>query len=138
MRGLALTLGLMCCAAVVACHSSTTTPTTTTPAPTLTTTTFTGTVGVRSSDTNTFTVSQTGEVDVTLTSTTPASSTMGLGLGTGSASSCSLLPGGSTSAQPGSSPQLTGKLTPGSVCVQVYDLGSDTGPVTYTLTVSHP
>ncbi|HWW85349.1 MAG TPA: hypothetical protein VNZ26_17185 [Vicinamibacterales bacterium] len=93
-------------------------------------------MNVKSSDTNTFSVSQTGEVDVTLTTTTPASATLGLGLGTGSP--CSILAGGSVTAQAGSTPQLTGKATPGTLCVQVYDPGNDTGPVTYTLTVAHP
>ena len=130
-------VGFLLVVSAVACsHNSSSSSTT--PSPSITTQTFSGTVGVRGLDTNVFTVVQTGEVDVTLTSTTPGSITMGVGLGTGGASSCTLLPGGSVNTQAGSSPQLTGELTPGPLCVQVYDLGTDTAPVAYTLTVAHP
>jgi hypothetical protein len=37
----------------------------------------------------------------------------------------------------GSTPQLTGNLPAGSYCVQVFDAGNQTAPVTYSVTVVH-
>jgi hypothetical protein len=128
-----LALALM----VAACHSNpSTSPTTTTGG--LTTETFNGTVAVGGSDSKTFTVAVTGVVSVTLTAASP-SVTMGLGVGQpGGASGCVLLPGGSTTATAGTLAQLAGEVTPGTFCVQVYDVGNQTVPVSYTVTVAHP
>jgi hypothetical protein len=123
-----------------ACNKDSATTPTTPAAPTRTTTTFTGTVPVRGSDSHSFTTTATGEVDVDLTAATPPDGViMGLALGTLDASSnCIPLPGGAINAQAGSTPQLTGIFTAGTLCVQVRDLGTDNAPVAYTVTVLHP
>jgi hypothetical protein len=38
----------------------------------------------------------------------------------------------------GTAAQLSGLVTPGALCVQVYDLGRQTSAVSYTVTVVHP
>jgi hypothetical protein len=126
--------------ATSACHKTATTATsTTTPSVTLTTDTFTGTVPVRASDAKNFAVTQTGSVNVTLTSAgPPATIVMGVGVGTPRDSSCVLLAGASTNTAAGTNVQLAGTVTAGTLCVQVYDVGNQTVPVTYTVTVAHP
>jgi len=114
---------------------------TTSPSATLTTETFSGTVAVGSSDFRPFTAAQAGEVDVTLTAAGPPSTIfMGLGVGAPSAngSTCDLFPSASTAAQAGTTPQLAGTVNAGAYCVEVYDLGNQSAPVTYTVTVAHP
>ena len=130
IRLVPLALALM----VSACHSNPSTSPTA--ASGLTTETFTGTVAVNGSDSKTFTVTVTGVVSATLTA---APVPMGLGVGQpGGASGCVLLPGGSTTATAGTLAQLAGEVTPGTFCVQVYDVGNQTAPVNYTVTVTHP
>ncbi len=111
----------------------------TTPSPTITTETFTGTVGVRGSDMHTFSVTTSGEVDVTLTSTSPvANIVMGLAVGTPNNNVCTPLAGSPVDTAAGTGPQVMGRVTPGSFCVLVSDIGNATAPVTYTVTVAHP
>ena len=108
---------------------------------TLTTETFTGTVQPNSFDAHRFTVVQQGEVDVTLTSVgPPATIFMGLGVGTPGAidGSCTVLATGFVNTQAGTTPQLVGSAAPGSFCVSVFDIGNQSVPVAYTVTVAHP
>ena len=122
---------------LVACTKSTTS-TPPTAATTKTTDTFTGTVPVKGSDMHAFTVgSSGGEVDVTLTAATP-SVTLGLAVGTASGSTCATVAGGSVAVGPGTTAQLSGVMSPASYCVAVFDIGNDTQPVSYTVTVAHP
>jgi hypothetical protein len=94
---------------------------------------------------NTFS-SQTGTVSITLTSaveTFPDGSllpnvVMGIGLGTPSGSSCTLAANAYATAQPSSTAALNGTLNGGSYCVQVSDVTSQKGPVSYAVVVSHP
>jgi len=122
-----------------ACSGSDSTPSVTTPAATTTTETFTGTVqpnfGV---DFHSFTVAQTGTVSVTLTAAgPPATIFMGLGIGTPSSSTCAVISGDSTIAPASATAQLSGTVSAGSYCVQVYDVGNETAPVLYSVTVAH-
>ena len=136
---LALALAIACTAA--ACTKNNSTTTTTTPTTVARTTdTYTGTVAIRGSNIHSFPVSQTGQVDVTLTAAAPpATIVMGLAVGTLDASStCVPVAGGSTNAQAGSSAQLAGIFTAGTLCVLVKDIGNQTAPVSYTVTVTHP
>ena len=108
------------------------------PSPPQTTDPFTGTVEVGSSDFHNFTVTQTGEVDITLTAAGPPPTIfMGLGVGTGG-TACTLQQGATTNVQAGATAQLTGTANPGTYCVEVYDIGNQTVPVTYSVTVAHP
>jgi hypothetical protein len=122
-----------------ACAGNDTSATTTSPSVTRATDTFTGTAQIAGSASHTFTVSQAGEVDVTLAAAAPPSTiVMGLGLGEPAESKCVPFAGALTSTPAGTSPQLSGTVSPGTLCVEVHDIGNQTAPVTYTLTVTHP
>jgi hypothetical protein len=111
----------------------------TTPAVTRTTDTFSGTVAVGGDDFHSFPIAASGAIDVTLSATTPAVAVaMGIGIGIPVEGTCSMIAGASTQAMAGSSAQLSGIVSPGTLCVDVHDVGGQSAPVTYTLTVIHP
>ena len=106
---------------------------------TRTTDTFTGTTPIAGSAFHTFTVSQAGVVDATLTAAAPPSTiVMGFGLGEAADSGCVPFAGAETSTPAGTSPQLSGTVSPATLCVEVHDIGNQTAPVSYTITVLHP
>ena len=135
-----LTSHIVCALSVLlvatGCHNDTT-PAATTPTAARTTETFTGTVAVGGADSHTFTITAAGDVDVTLTAATP-SVVMGLDVGMPGTGTCVAVAGGSTQASAGSSVQLSGVASPGTMCVDVHDAGGQSAPVTYTVTVTHP
>jgi len=112
---------------------------------------LTGTVdppveGVAQGVTRTFVVGQGGgEVTVTLTSavetlpngSTQANVTMGLGVGTLVDSLCVVPASAFLQTQPGTSPHLAGTLEEGTYCVRVSDVTTQTGPVAFSVTVTH-
>ena len=113
--------------------------TTTSPTVTQKTDSFTGTVQVGGSTVHNFTVENSGQVSVTLTTASPpADVVLGIGVGTPSDNACGLLQGASINARAGSTPQLTGVVSPGMLCVKVFDVGSQAAAVSYTVTVMHP
>jgi hypothetical protein len=132
--------GVLLCAMVAlagACGSST--PTTPTPPP-LTTDTFTGTLTQNGGITHTFNISAAGTVTATLTAIGPDSTkTVGFSLGILIGTVCQAILAVDAAVQ---SMALQGNGTPGGTfCMRVYDTGSvtaDTGPFTYTVTVTHP
>ncbi len=134
-----LTVSLALAFSVTACTKNSTTTTAPTTV-TRTTDTFTGTVPVKGSDFHSFPIAQAGQVDATLTAAGPPPTiAMGLALGTLDASStCVPFAGGSTNVVAGANVQLSGTVSPGTLCVQVRDIGNQTAPVTYTVTVTHP
>ncbi len=88
---------------------------------------------------HTFTVEKSGQVSVTLTGASPPTSiVMGIGIGTPGESACGVLQGASVNTAAGSSAQLTGVVSPGTLCVTIFDVGNQTTAVTYTLSVVHP
>ncbi len=132
------------------CNSSTASTLSTTPA-TVLTETLTGTVpapinGSLQSDVKTFTTTQSGTVTLTLTSaveTLPGgvlfpTVVIGIGIGTPSGSTCSVPSGNSTTAQSSSAVLLSGTLSAGSYCLQVSDVTNQSGPVQYTILLTHP
>ena len=122
-----------------ACTGNDTTAATTSATVTRTTDTFTGTTPIAGSAFHTFTVSQAGEVDATLTAAAPPSTiVMGFGLGEPADSKCVPFAGAEASTPAGASPQISGTVSPATLCVEVYDIGNQTAPVTYTVTVIHP
>jgi len=123
---------------LAACTKSTSSAASPTSPATKTTDTFNGAVPVKSSDMHSFTVSAAGQVDITLTSTTPAGAALGLSVGTAAASGCSAVAGGSVVASAGSVAQLSGVLSPATYCVALFDIGGQSQPVSYTVTVVHP
>ena len=127
------------CVVATGCSGNDSTAATTTPTVTRTTDTFTGTVPVGGSDFHSFPIAATGSIDVTLTAATPPSAiVMGIGIGTLADGKCSEMAGASTQTAAGASVQLSGIVSPGTLCVDVRDLGAASSPVTYSLTVTHP
>ncbi len=112
---------------------------TTPSAPTTKTDTFTGTVQAKSSANHTFTVDNSGQVSVTLTAASPpATIAMGIAVGTPANGACGRLSGATTTTAAGATAQLTGVVSPGMLCVEIFDAGNQTAAVTYTVTVTHP
>jgi hypothetical protein len=119
------------------CRGNDSTPTTPTDTPK--TDTFTGTVPVNGKGIHNFTVDKSGPVSVTLTGASPpASIVMGLGIGTPGDGACGILQGASVNTAAGSAAQLTGVVSPGTLCVIIFDVGNQTAAVTYTVSVVHP
>lgn len=135
-----LTLTAALALAAAACTKDNTTAATTTTTSARTTDTFTGTVRVNGSDAHSFPLSQSGLVEVTLTAAAPPS-TIAIEVAIGApneASTCVPFAGASANVQAGSAVQLSGVVSAGTICVLVRDIGSQTAPVTYTITVTHP
>jgi hypothetical protein len=136
MKGLyALLLALALASAACKKDDTPTTPS----APTTKTDTFSGTVQVRSSANHTFTVENAGQVSVTLTAASPPSTiAMGLAVGTPANGACGRLAGSTVTTAAGTAAQLTGVVSPGMLCVEIFDVGNQTAAVTYTVSVTHP
>jgi hypothetical protein len=63
---------------------------------------------------------------------------MGVSIGMPGNGICIPVAGGSTQTPAGSTVQLSGVASPGTLCVDVHDAGGQSAPVTYTVTVTHP
>jgi hypothetical protein len=136
-RGLALVAA--CALGVAACGGDSTSGTVTAPTATRTTDTFSGTLQVGGTVFHSFPVSQTGAIDVDLTAASPpANVPLGVAIGTPGEAGCTPLAGASGTVVAGPTPQLTGLTTAGTLCVQIRDVGQATGPIAYTVTVTHP
>lgn len=140
-RGIAAALMLIAlvAAACTSGSSENTLPIFPAPTPPSTTETFTGTVQVAGGDIHTFTAAA-GNISLTLTDAAPpAGIVMGLGLGQPATDgSCVFFSGGAVRAQGSTTAQLSGTLqTGGSLCVDVFDIGNQTEPVNYSVTVVH-
>jgi hypothetical protein len=95
----------------------------------------------------TFTVGQGGgDVTVTLTSaiqtlpdgTQQSNMLMGLGAGTVIGNSCVVPVNAFATVRPATSPHLTGSLAVGTYCIEVSDVTTQTGPVAFSVSVTHP
>jgi hypothetical protein len=139
---LAVLSAVLAAAGAVACNSNSTS---TLPAvaatPVYTTDTFNGTVNVLGFDVQPFTVAISGNITVTLTAAGPPSTvTMGVFVGspaTAGSTTCLALSGATASGPASPTPLLSGQLVAGPYCVQIFDIGQQTGPISYTLTVNH-
>ena len=109
----------------------------TTPTVSRTTDTFSGTVVVGGSDFHSFSVASAGTIDVTLTAAAP-SIVMGISIGMPGDGRCTAVAGASNQTAAGTAVQLSGIASPGTMCVDVHDAGSQSAPVVYTVTVTHP
>ena len=145
MRGFLLTsAALFAAATVVACITgSENGPMPVTPPPT--TESFMGTVQVGGSDSNVFNVLYSGQVSNTLTAAGPPTTIMmGLAIGQPAAAGspvCTPLNGTGATVQTaaGPNPQIQGTVqAAGIYCVKVSDIGQETAPITYSVTVIHP
>ena len=82
-----------------------------------------------------FTVTAAGTINVTMES---AGSTVGLGVGLPRVTGGGCRLGVSVNTGGGSAPQITTQADAGQYCVQVFDLGTLTDPVAFTLKIDHP
>ena len=100
--------------------------------------TFTGTLPPLEVRLHNFTVGRSGTVNVTLTSASPPDGVaIGLGIGVPQADgSCPLLD--AVAATAGPQPQLSGRATPGALCLAVFDPDLLAADVVYEVVVSHP
>jgi hypothetical protein len=139
MRPVALALVVAAGLGAAACSKDTTSGTVSAPSTVRTTDTFSGTVPIGGTVFHSFPVSKTGSSDATLTAASPPPTiVMGLAIGTPGDAGCTPLAGASSNVVAGSTPQVTGVTTAGTLCVQIRDVGQQTAPVTYTVTVTHP
>ncbi len=85
-----------------------------------------------------FAVRSRGTVSITLTTTTPPGTRVGLGVGIprGNLTGCSLTQSVATVA--GAAPQLIVTADVGDYCAQVFDLGTLTDPIGFTILLSYP
>lgn len=102
-----------------------------------TTETFSGSLGQQDTKLYTFTVSQAGTVSITLTSLSPATVAVGLGIGTPNGTTSCTLISANPAAMAGTTPQITATESPGSYCVDIYDVGNLTGTSTFSITIVH-
>ena len=104
---------------------------------TTTSETFSGTLAPQGSNIYTFTVARSGTVKVTLTSVAPTATTpVGLGLGTPSGNACTLT-SSTPSATAGTTAQISVTQSPGTYCIRVFDSGSVSAAITFSVKVEH-
>ena len=84
-----------------------------------------------------FTLTTSGTIAVTLLSTTPAGTAVGVGIGIPRGDgSCALSAGVATTA--GTAAQIAVRADTGAYCAKVYDPGTLTAPVPFTISISRP
>lgn len=130
----------LCLAAVAAlpaaCGNTPTTPTATTTSPV--TESYSTLLSVRGASSRSFAIPTRGSVSVTLSAVTPAGTVVGLGVGIPRANGSGCLLTRSIDTTAAASPQIVIDADVGSYCVQVYDLGTLTDPVAFTVAIVHP
>ena len=110
----------------------------TTPDPVIVTDTFSGTININGAATHNVFTTATGVVSATLTSLgdTPPEK-VGFSMGTLAGATCNVVLHNDNAVVTSNLTGTVSTLT-GSLCVRVYDVGSLTEAVSYTLTVPHP
>jgi len=142
-RGRRLLIALLIAPLIVACDNGPVTPTTdtttstTTPAASPVTETFSSQLAVGGYAFRSFNAAKAGTATVTLT-TVGSSSTLKLGLGLGipDATGTNCLFTRSTETAAGG--QLSASVDPGAYCVRVWDLGTLTQAIPFTVTIVRP
>lgn len=118
-----------------ACGSDPVSPTAPTP---VSTEDFAGTIDPLGTNIHTFTVKAVGPLTVLLTSVSPlATLAVGVSIGGWDGTTCTAV-AANHNARAGTASVLSGTANVGNFCVQVYDSGNFTEPVTYAIQVSHP
>jgi hypothetical protein len=134
--GLPIALGLLAMAA--ACSKSAV-PTAPTAPASPQTVTFETQLYPRGAAARIFTVSEGGGVTITLTGVRPDTGAMlGVGVGIPRADGGGCLMQQSVTTVSGSAPQLTAVVDTGTYCVRVYDVGTLTSEVYFSVTLVHP
>jgi hypothetical protein len=126
---------LLCAVLCAAACDDSTLSTATTPT-TITTQTFTGTLSVNGGKTEQFATTGRGPVNATLTSVNPDTAIIGVSIGVWNGISCQLVQINDQAMQ-GAVVSATVSGV-GNLCLRVYDPGKLTGPVDYSVDVSHP
>jgi hypothetical protein len=130
---IALLLVTVCAAA---CGDNTALTPSTTPTPTVTEPPFAETLTVNGANLKQFSTTGRGTVTATLTAVGPDTTTViGLSLGTWNGSSCQIV----LDQRAAQGASLVGQATGvGNLCLRVYDPGTLTAPVTFSVDISHP
>jgi len=127
-----LLVSVLCAAG---CDDNTTT-TATTPTTTITEPTFSDTLTVNGARIKQFSTTGRGTVTATLTAVGPDSTTViGLSLGTWNGASCQIVQDQHAAQGATLVANVSGV---GNLCLRVYDPGTLTAPVTFSVDVSHP
>ena len=131
-RSLVLLLLVTLCAP--ACDSDTSLPTT--PTAPNTTETFADTLTVNGAKTFPFTSTARGTLTATVTSVSPDTAVIGVGIGTSNGTACQIWQVNNM----GQGASMTDIVVSGvgNLCLHVYDPGTLTTPVTYSIDVQHP
>ena len=111
------------------------TSTTPSPTPTATGESWSSVLAPGGQSTRSFTVNASGTIAVTLTN---ADTTLGVGVGVPRVTGGGCRLGVLVNTGGGSVPQISTQADPGQYCVQVFDLGTLTDPIPFTLTIDHP
>ena len=133
------TFALLVCGMAVglsSCSNTPTAPTTTIVSPA--TETFSSLLSVKGAATRAFSTHNRGTVSVTLSATTPPGMVVGIGVGIPrvNGTGCSLTSSVNTAAGTASQLELTAET--GDYCVQIYDLGTLSAQLAFTLSFTHP
>ena len=120
---------------VAACGNGTDTPTSPTTPTKPAAENWSSTLSPGGTSSRSFTVNTAGTITVTMTS---AGSTVGLGVGLPRTSGGGCRLGVSVNTGGGSTPQISTPADAGQYCVQVFDLGTLTDPISFTMTIDHP
>jgi hypothetical protein len=114
-------------------------PTTPTPTPTTTSVTFASNLAVGGSSTRSFDVTRAGNVSVTLTAVGNSTTLkVGLGLGIPLADGSGCVLSRSVEAVAGNTAQLELAVDTGKYCLQIYDPGTLTGVVAFSINLVYP
>ena len=125
-------------AAAAACGNSTTTTTTPTTPTGPTTSIFASRLTPGGAVSRQFGASTNGTVTAMLTNAAGPNTVVGLGIGvpTTGLAKCALTTGIQTNA--GATPQISASVDAGNYCVVVYDLGTLTSPIDFSVTLVYP
>jgi hypothetical protein len=99
--------------------------------------TFDGSLSLNGAFTHAFAVQRAGTVSARLTAVDPEDATIGVSLGSWNATGnvCQIIL--ANDAAPGGTSIVGTASTAGNFCVRLYDVGKLTGPVLYTIDVTH-
>ena len=81
---------------------------------------------------------QTGTMTATLSATDQPSTVVGMGIGLRNATSTACLVNKEVITTAGSAPQLSATVDSGNYCVKLFDTGTLTTPMTFTITLTYP
>jgi hypothetical protein len=133
----ALALGLLVAATLAGCGDDT--PAVTSPTPTGSTTeTFTSSLLVRGSVWRLVTASTAGTLSATLTSASQPATVVGFGIGIRNGTGTGCLLHSAVTVPAGSAPQLSLPVDSGAYCVRIFDIGTLTESMGFTITIVRP